>query len=539
MKYFSCRITTQSFLDRRAYSVKRSVAVVLMALVSCVLLSCKGSTSFSNDQAGVSSDRSPRGISAGQYEGSGAVGPDESPFGVAYGFRYEGETFMPYIRELGIDLTKVYLYWDQVEPRKGTYDWTVVDKLLDQIDKDSEVLIAVWSSSNWGAKAGSWKGGSLPLNMDDYYTFIFNLVNHCGGKIRYWQNDCEPNAGWWRGTKEEFVASLKVFYRAVKDADPAAQVIVGGYTGVFRRGAPYNQAFFDHVFREGKDYYDIFDLRLYNDMYRIPTRVSWFRNRMKELECTKPIVCTEYGGPLPNEFPQFRQLRAELSGKRTHWSDIYGFEVQDTETTREGLADERARKQRALREAIHRLKANKDKLPPQIQMFLVGCSYELEQKRHRINSRDIVARSVMALAAGVEKLWYWDLVSPGNHLVFGKLRLMDESFTKRFPAFYSYKRMVEILEGIESTRQLDTNKNDIYAFEVRKNTGEVVYIMWEKRDPFHGEDQPKTRFQFALPRSDWAGVKITDVFGKESKGTITNGILPLDIDDTPLFVEQS
>jgi hypothetical protein len=34
------------------------------------------------------------------------------------------------------------------------------------------------------------------------------------------------------GTKEEFVAGLRIFHKAVKDAGPSAVVVAGGYDGL-------------------------------------------------------------------------------------------------------------------------------------------------------------------------------------------------------------------------------------------------------------------------------------------------------------------
>ncbi len=70
--------------------------------------------------------------------------------------------------------------------------------------------------------------------MDEYYRFVYSLVKHCKGKIKLWQNDSEPNNPiYWNGTDQEFINQLKVFYKAVKDADPKAQVVAGGYDGLF------------------------------------------------------------------------------------------------------------------------------------------------------------------------------------------------------------------------------------------------------------------------------------------------------------------
>ena len=62
-----------------------------------------------------------------------------SPFGIAWFILYgylgvPAATFMPQLRELGGGFTKIYLYWQQIEPEKGRFDWTAVDAFVDQLN---------------------------------------------------------------------------------------------------------------------------------------------------------------------------------------------------------------------------------------------------------------------------------------------------------------------------------------------------------------------------------------------------------------------
>ena len=72
-------------------------------------------------------------------------------------------------------------------------------------------------------------------------------------------------------------------------------------------------------------------------------------------------------------------------------------------------------------------------LPPRLQMFMAGCPAELEAKRERINCRQVVMRTLLALAGGVRRTAYWNLAPeyPGPvdhlqmmHLMIGKLPLL-------------------------------------------------------------------------------------------------------------------
>ena len=219
---------------------------------------------------------------------------------------------MSQVRQLGGGFAKVYLFWNQIEPERGRYDWTAVDTFVDQLQSPDEALIAVFSSSTWASERPSTMLPPAPAkNLDDYYRFVFDLVSHCKGRVRYWQNDCEPNNPiFWSGTKEQFVDQLKIFYKAVKAADPDAIVVAGGYDGLFNppdMSPMYNQQagldFFDYVLKEGRDAFDVFDLRLYANPYTIPARVEFMRSKMRALGYEKPIVATEYGGPGFFEFP--------------------------------------------------------------------------------------------------------------------------------------------------------------------------------------------------------------------------------------------
>ncbi len=150
---------------------------------------------------------------------------------------------MPQIRELGGGLTKVYLTWNQIEPQKGQYDWTAVDAFANQLNHPEEGLISLYSSSPWaGKRPVALLPASPAKNLDEYYNFVKALVQHCHGRVKYWQNDAEPNSPtFWSGTREEFVEQLKVFYKAVKDGDSTATVVVGGYDGLF--GPPGTRQF--------------------------------------------------------------------------------------------------------------------------------------------------------------------------------------------------------------------------------------------------------------------------------------------------------
>jgi len=468
-----------------------------------------------------------------------------SPLGIAWGFLYgtygvPNEKYMPKVRNLGSGFTKIYLLWNQVEPQKGKFDWTSVDAFADQLKSPDEGLIAIFSSSMWATKKPSAMLPPSPaVNLDDYYHFIFEMVKHANGKVRYWQNDAEPNNPiYWSGTKEEFVAQLRVFYKAVKDADPNAKVVVGGYDGLFNPpgmgsfpGQQGGLAFFDYVIKNGGDAFDFFDLRLYANPYTIVGRVDYIRHLMNAAGLEKPIISTEYGGPGFFEFPQNLKYVQLVST----WSQS----VQKPNSDGQPVADNTGRK------AIAKLYSQIATLDPQTQMFMLGCSAELQSKFERIQARDLVMRNVFALSAGVQKTLYWDLVNDVSDrddlmtLMYGKIAVMGfekNELTKRFAVADVFQRMASKIGAAKAVTQITfPDRPNVFLFKVDRGRKGPVYVVWEKRNTFSGEDLPPVAVELNLP---FRKAKALDALGGAVQISESKTGLTIPVSVTPIFIER-
>jgi len=72
--------------------------------------------------------------------------------GISYGLFGTPDVFAPQARALGARLLRVYVFWGQVEPRPGEYDWTTVDALLNQLEPNQALWVTVCSSSRWATR---------------------------------------------------------------------------------------------------------------------------------------------------------------------------------------------------------------------------------------------------------------------------------------------------------------------------------------------------------------------------------------------------
>ena len=457
---------------------------------------------------------------------------------ISYGLFGKPDQFVPQLRELGGTLVRVYLYWSQVEPEPGRYTFEAVDAFLDQLDGSEEVWVTVCSSSRWATRqATDFLPPSPAKDSAAYRRFVDRLVRHCDGRVRYWQCDNEPsNVGLtWAGTAAEYVAQLQVLHRAVKDADPGAAVVLGGAPYALPAsppGSPERQ-FFDVLLRDGRDFFDLFDLHLYGDASRIPADIETTRELMRAFGYEKPLVVGEYNAPWPNLYPE-----ATAAMERVMAAAFAGAAA--------GQGGDPAPQRTPEEAAMASLYEQMASLPPQLQMFMRGCPPELEDKRHRINRRELVMRNLLALSSGVRRTVCWNLAPdiPGYEnplsimdLLFGKLVLMDYEGTElrhRYPSAETFALLADQLAGVDSVTRLEVpERPSVYLFEVHRGGRGPLLVVWSQRDSFHGEDEPPIAFDWPWPA---AQAKAVDALGQAQPAAAYDGRVHLQVSVTPLFV---
>lgn len=419
--------------------------------------------------------------------------------GISYGVWGPPDEFVPQARALGAGLIRAYVYWGQVERAPGEYDWTAVDALLDQLD-DEELWLTVCASSTWATRQPTdAMPPSPPKDPAQYATFVRTLVEHTRGRVTYWQCENEPSNTdlLWAGTAAEYADHLRTMYDAVKAVDPNATVVLGGcgYDVLSSAEGSAPRKFFDHVLDVGRDSFDLFSVHLYSDP--VPAHLADVRAMMRRHGYEKPLVAGEIGGPVPFEFPE---------------NEPYLRETMTAAFT----TGERA--------AMETLYARTD-LPDRMAMFLVGCTPEQEAERHRIACRQLVTRTLLALAGGVRRTVYWHLAPevPGeiDHLqlmglMFGKLNMLaydGRELTRRNPAADAFALLAEHLKNVTAVTQLDDHA-------VRLD-GDVL-VVWGPNPadlPWHAET-----------------ARAQDVFGAPVPVRVEDGRVRVQCSETPVFV---
>jgi hypothetical protein len=188
---------------------------------------------------------------------------------------------MPEGRHFGLKWDRLWIggptRWKNIEKVKGTYDWSAVDKIVDEASTaKTPILYTIDGTPDWAKDDSSATLGTTeyPKDIADWDRFVRALVTRYKDRVHYWEILNEPNAtGTGKEKVEAYVRMLKVAWKAIKDVDPLAKVV-----GI--DGCPGNLVeWTDAVLAAGGgDYCDVISYHNYN--YDNPN--YWMQRRIVE-----------------------------------------------------------------------------------------------------------------------------------------------------------------------------------------------------------------------------------------------------------------
>ncbi len=127
--------------------------------------------------------------------------------------------------------------WLELNPRKGVYNWRLLDEYLDQAQRHGlDVLytfgrVPPWASSNPTGKCGHIPGVCYPVrDMEDWDNFVSALARHAKGRIHAYELWNEANLpNFWRGGDATLIEMAGRASRIIKSIDPAAIILTPSY----------------------------------------------------------------------------------------------------------------------------------------------------------------------------------------------------------------------------------------------------------------------------------------------------------------------
>ena len=128
-------------------------------------------------------------------------------------------------------VTGAYALYD---PNTGRYDWTRLDREIENIQSTgAEIIADIMYTPKWLSResSGEWYYAE-PADYQKWAEYVAEIVRHVNHErkygIKYWEVWNEPSGGYffsaWHQGRERFWRLYEVTARAIKEADPTALV---------------------------------------------------------------------------------------------------------------------------------------------------------------------------------------------------------------------------------------------------------------------------------------------------------------------------
>lgn len=238
---------------------------------------------------------------------------------------------------LGAGWNRWPLYWNQVEPEPGAFQWENYDALVaNDLRHGLQINAILLGRPGFAADGVRIKGLNEPifadgsdsprpdkvLNPDNpWVNFVEAIVKRyrpagelaqregwaAGEGVRVWEVWNEPDyPSFWEAGIHDYARLLKTAYIVIKRADPDAQVVFGGllYNTQDNWLARVLAILENDPLREDYNWY--FDIAAVHN-YTYPWRSGWLvlyvRQTLSAYELHKPIWLNESGSPVWDDYP--------------------------------------------------------------------------------------------------------------------------------------------------------------------------------------------------------------------------------------------
>jgi hypothetical protein len=370
--------------------------------------------------------------------------------------------------------------WAEVEPEKGTWDWTKLDGVL--LDNGHPWLFEVWGTvgtpyphspsfkrvrlhdlaRQGGKKAvmNHIKAHSVdlgdPVQRADAERYVKTFVGRYKDRIRYWEIG---NEGINSPGRFEIV---RWTYQWVKEVHPDARVVVTALAGDDERTYKRGLQTFDRLMAKGMGrYFDIGNIHYYGR------------------------IDGDFEARLEQRYDEYRAVLAKWGTNKPIW-------VTETSTSSNARSP------------------------------LSGPSSEQTQARH------VVVRAVVFFGKGAEKVFWHDYRHTREGNKFYQCSLVNPEAGKPKPAYHTLRLLVEKLGFFRSVERVEAGTARVYRFLA--SDGKPVIVAWDRQ----------ARTIDVSRHLEGPAVRITHIV--EQEGPVPSGKTAsgqkVPVSPSPVFVEE-
>ncbi|MCT7972271.1 GH39 family glycosyl hydrolase [Laspinema olomoucense] len=168
-------------------------------------------------------------------------------------------------------LVAAYVDWFALEPRKGEWNFEILDKSLELAEKHQvEPLMYLGFSPRWASQRpdepsafGPGKAAP-PQNIEDWRNYVRTVATRYKGRIHYYELWNEPNGykRFYTGTISEMLELCREAYQILKEVDPTITVVSPSATGDWG-SSPGVEWLDEFLSQGGGDYADVIGYHFY------------------------------------------------------------------------------------------------------------------------------------------------------------------------------------------------------------------------------------------------------------------------------------
>jgi hypothetical protein len=154
-------------------------------------------------------------------------------FGIVGGDRGTVEEYQLLNEMHAVWLLKTF-YWSQIEKEKGVFDFSFYDGFVNNAKTHNKKIVAILAYAAPWINDGKDNKYISEKNIEYFLNYIEVTVSRYKGMVDAWQIWNEPNWVFWKGTNKEFFELSRLAANKIREVDPDAYIIAGGFQRVPR-----------------------------------------------------------------------------------------------------------------------------------------------------------------------------------------------------------------------------------------------------------------------------------------------------------------
>lgn len=288
----------------------------------------------------------------------GDGGSPEFTRNVRLGMNTSTAAFHPYMPEAirlasaqGVGWIRLSCGWQRIEPADDAWSFASCDSLVQHVRaQDMQVVFQFNTANQWCTSAPATETGLAdremypPCDYDQYSEFVYRVVSRYGARsnslggdygrnqVMHWEVWNEPDLRfYWRmppprpqsDAPAEYAKLLDIAHDAIKSADPAASVLLGGLA---LGGGTVDPQFFDKIMADpqhpASSNFDIANFHTYASKTNAAAQLRAVKARADN----RPVWITEIGFPsdpeLQRKYSHYTQYPAGEAGQAAYLTDV-------------------------------------------------------------------------------------------------------------------------------------------------------------------------------------------------------------------------